>query len=213
MTIPHHRSLLPVVLALLANGCAPGQDDQTKAGAEQERAGLDPAPVVVLETNHGRIVMQLDREKAPLSVANFLRYVGAGFYDGLTFHRVRPNFMIQGGRMTPDRQRRTTSVPSVQSESENGLKNLRGTVAMARTRDRHSATSEFFINHVDNADLDFTGRSVEGWGYAVFGKVIEGLDVVDSIAAVPTERWGQHEAIPLDPVVIERAYLLESTGN
>lgn len=212
MTIPHHRSLLPVVLALLANGCV-GQDDQTKAGAEQERAGLDPTPVVVLETNHGRIVMQLDREKAPLSVANFLRYVGAGFYDGLTFHRVRPNFMIQGGRMTPDRQRRTTSVPPVQSESENGLKNLRGTVAMARTRERDSATSEFFINHVDNADLDFTGRSVEGWGYAVFGKVIEGLDVVDSIAAVPTERWGQHEAIPLDPVVIERAYLRESTGN
>ena len=211
MTIPHHRSLLPVVLALLANGCGSGQDDQT--AAEQAPAGLDPAPVVVLETNHGRIVMQLDREKAPLTVANFLRYVGAGFYDGLTFHRVRPNFMIQGGRMTPDRQRRTSSVPPVQNEADNGLKNLRGTVAMARTRERDSATSEFFINHVDNSDLDFTGPSVEGWGYAVFGKVIEGLDVVDAIAAVPTERWGQHEAVPLDPVVIERAYLQESTGN
>ncbi len=209
MTIPHHRSLLPVVLALLVNGCGPGQDEQT----EQEAAAPDPTPVVVLETNHGRIVMQLDREKAPLTVENFLRYVRAGFYDGLTFHRVLPNFMIQGGRITPDREHRTTNVTPVQSESENGLKNLRGTVAMARTRDRHSATTEFFINHVDNADLDFTDRSVEGWGYAVFGRVIEGLDVVDDIAAVPTERWGQHRAIPLDPVVIERAYLQESTGN
>ena len=209
MTIPHRRSLLPVVLALLVNGCVPGQDDQTEQGA----AAPDPTPVVVLETNHGRIVMQLDREKAPQTVANFLRYVRAGFYDGLTFHRVRPAFMIQGGRMTPDRERRTSRVPPVQSEADNGLKNLRGTVAMARTRERDSATSEFFINHVDNADLDFTGPSVEGWGYAVFGKVIEGLDVVDAIAAVPTERWGQHEAIPLDPVVIERAYLQESTGN
>ena len=211
MTIPHRRSLLPVVLALLAGGCVSGQDDQTES--EQEPAGPDPGPVVVLETNMGRIVMQLDRERAPKTVANFLRYVGAGFYDGLTFHRIRPGFMIQGGRMTADRERRTSSVPPVQNEGENGLKNLRGTVAMARTRERDSATSEFFINHVDNADLDFTDHSVEGWGYAVFGRVIDGLDVVDDIAAVPTERWGQHRAIPLDPVVIERAYLQESTGN
>ena len=150
MTIPHRRSLLPVVLALLAGGCVSGQDDQTES--EQEPAGPDPAPVVVLETNMGRIVMQLDRERAPKTVANFLRYVGAGFYDGLTFHRIRPGFMIQGGRMTADRERRTSSVPPVQNEGENGLKNLRGTVAMARTRERDSATSEFFINHVDNAD-------------------------------------------------------------
>ncbi len=213
MTIPHRRSLLPIVLALLINGCVSGQDDKTEATTEQEPAGPDPAPVVVLETNKGRIVMQLDREKAPQTVANFVKHVRGGFYNGLTFHRVRPEFMIQGGRLTPDRQSRTSPEPPLQNEADNGLKNLRGTIAMARTRVPNSAVSEFFINHVDNVELDFTDRSVAGWGYAVFGKVIEGLDVVDAIAAGPTERWGQHEAIPLDPVVIERAYLQQSTGN
>ena len=213
MTIPHRRSLLPVVLALLVNGCVPAQHDQTEAAAEQEPAGPDPAPVVVLETNKGRIVMQLDREKAPQTVALFLRHVGAGFYDELTFHRVRPGFMIQAGRLTADRQRRTSPASPLRNEADNGLRNLRGTLAMARTRQPHSAVAEFFINLVDNPELDHTAPTVEGWGYAVFGRVTEGLEVVDDIATVPTARSGQHEAIPLDPVVIERAYLQQSTSN
>jgi cyclophilin family peptidyl-prolyl cis-trans isomerase len=210
---PKYQIILQMALVLFAAGCVPSENDQAEQAESAAPSALDPTPTVILETNKGRIVLELDREKAPQTVANFVKHVRGGFYNGLTFHRVRPGFMIQGGRLTPDRQSRTSPEPPLQNEADNGLKNLRGTVAMARTRVPNSAVSEFFINHVDNVELDFTDRSLEGWGYAVFGKVIEGLDVVDAIAAVPTERSGQHEAIPLDPVVIERAYLQQSAGN
>ena len=205
--------LFPVAFSLVAGACAPADENQTDDATQQEAGAPDPTPTVVLETNHGRIVMELDRANAPVTVTNFLRHVGAGFYDGLTFHRVRPGFMIQGGRITPERERRTSQAAPLQNEADNGLKNLRGTVAMARTREPHSAVSEFFINLVDNAELDYTGASLTGWGYAVFGQLTEGLDVIDAIAAVQTERWGQHEALPLTPVVIERAYIQDSGAN
>ena len=208
--MPKHQAILPAALVLFAAGCANDQAEQPESAAA---SAPDPTPTVILDTNKGTIVLELDREKAPLTVALFLRHVGAGFYDGLTFHRVRPGFMIQGGRLTADKERRTSPAEPLHNEGDNGLRNLRGTIAMARTREPHSAVSEFFINVVDNPELDHTDPSLQGWGYAVFGKVTEGLDAVDEIAAVPTERWGQHEAVPLDPVVIERAYLQESTGN
>ena len=208
---PKHQVILQTALVLFAAGCVPNDRVEPAEGAA--RSAPDPTPTVILETNKGRIVLELDREKAPQTVTNFVKHVRGGFYTGLTFHRVRPGFMIQGGRLTPDRQSRTSPEPPLQNEADNGLKNLRGTVAMARTRIPNSAVSEFFINHVDNVELDFTDRSLEGWGYAVFGKVIEGLDVVDAIAATPTESWGQHQAIPIEPVVIERAYLGDAGGN
>ncbi|GAC1622109.1 MAG: peptidylprolyl isomerase [Nevskia sp.] len=164
----------------------------------------DTLPVTVLmTTSHGDITLELDAAKAPKSVANFVDYVKAGHYDGLAFHRVIPDFMIQGGgHEAPDYKERKTRAP-IENECHNGLKNARGTVAMARTNDPHSATSQFFINHADNAFLD--GRPGQ-WGYAVFGKVTKGMDVVDKIAALPTGRarpFGQD--VPVEPVVITKA--------
>lgn len=187
--------------------CAPSDSASDADAPPEAEAGSGPT-VVVLETTMGDIALELDQERAPETVRNYLRYVRGGFYNGLTFHRVRQGFMIQAGALTPDRQRRTSrdAFPVV-NEAENGLKNERGTLAMARTGDPHSATSEFFINLVDNTMLDFTERTAEGWGYAVFGRVIEGMNVVDAIAEVPVERWRQYEAVPLEPIVIERAYV------
>lgn len=164
----------------------------------------EPLPVsVLLQTSQGDITLELDAARAPLSVANFVDYVKSGHYDGLTFHRVIPGFMIQGGgHEAPDYKERKTRTP-IQNECNNGLKNARGTIAMARTNDPHSATSQFFINHADNAFLD--GRAGQ-WGYAVFGKVTQGMDVVDKIAALPTGRarpFGQD--VPVEPVVITKA--------
>jgi peptidyl-prolyl cis-trans isomerase B (cyclophilin B) len=177
------------------------------AGCE---AAEDMTPTVVLETNMGEIVLELDREKAPNTVENFLVHVTGGFYEGLTFHRVRAEFMIQAGRLTADMQRRTSQVQPLQSESENGLKNFRGTLGMARSEhDPHSATSEFFINIVDNPHLDFFAKTAQGRGYTVFGRVVAGMDVVDSISAVPVVRRGQYEALPVEPVLIQRAYVAE----
>ncbi len=163
-------------------------------------------PVTVLmTTSHGDITLALDAEKAPKSVANFVEYVKSGHYDGLSFHRVIPNFMIQGGgHEAPDYKERKAGAP-IQNECHNGLKNARGTIAMARTNDPHSATAQFFINHADNAFLD--GKPGQ-WGYAVFGKVTKGMDVVDKIAALPTGRarpFGQD--VPVEPVVITKASL------
>jgi len=166
------------------------------------------AQKVKLATSAGDIVIQLDADKAPKSVANFVQYVKDGHYDGTIFHRVITNFMIQGGGMKPDMGEKTTRAP-IALESRNGLANLRGTVAMARTMVPDSATSQFFINLKDNAFLD-QANSRDGNGYAVFGKVVEGMDVVDKIAAVPVATSGPHSNVPVTPIVIRKATLENS---
>ena len=160
-------------------------------------------PVVEVATNHGTFVIQLDPAKAPKSVENFLAYVDAKHYDGTIFHRVIPTFMIQGGGYDQQLEKKSTKSP-ITNEADNGLKNLRGTVAMARTGDPHSATSQWFVNVVDNAFLNHTAKDGQGWGYAVFGKVIEGMDVVDKIKAVKTGASGPFSKdAPVDQVVIK----------
>lgn len=164
-------------------------------------------PVVVLETSAGRIRIALDQEKAPISTANFLKYTRSGHYAGTVFHRVIPRFMIQGGGMTAELKEKPTS-PPIRNEARNGVRNVRGTVAMARTNDPNSATAQFFINLKDNPFLDF---GIQGAGYAVFGKVIEGMDVVDQIAAVPTKTAGPYENVPSTPVLI-KSVKVEAAG-
>ncbi|MBL9018614.1 MAG: peptidyl-prolyl cis-trans isomerase [Myxococcales bacterium] len=159
-------------------------------------------PVVEVSTNHGTFVIQLDPAKAPKSVANFLAYVDAKHYDGTVFHRVIPTFMIQGGGFDQQLEKKPTQ-PPIQNEADNGLKNTRGTVAMARTSEPHSATAQFFVNVTDNAFLDHQAKSGPGWGYAVFGKVTEGMDTVDKIKAVKTGSVGPFaKDAPLTTVVI-----------
>src|SRR5207249_875086 len=158
-----------------------------------------PGPVATVETSLGRIRIALDQERAPISVANFARYARAGHYAGTVFHRVMPNFMIQGGGMTAELQE-TPPSPPIRNEARNGVRNTRGSVAMARTNDPNSATSQFFINLKDNPFLDF---GIQGAGYAVFGQVIDGMDVVDKIAAVPTKTAGPYQNVPVTPVLIK----------
>lgn len=162
-------------------------------------ASADPQQVL-MTTSKGDITLELDADKAPQTVANFLAYVDEGFYDGTIFHRVIPDFMIQGGGMLPEMQKKPTRAP-VDNEAKNGLKNLRGSIAMARTSEPHSATAQFFINHKDNENLDYP--SFDGWGYAVFGRVIDGMDVVDAIAKVPTGSRNGHRDVPTETVLIE----------
>lgn len=166
---------------------------------------LQAAPVYVLmETNKGNITLELDQDKAPKTVANFLQYVDEGFYNNTIFHRVINNFMIQGGGFDTNYKRKTTR-PSIINEADKGLQNLRGTIAMARTLDEHSATSQFFINVVNNDFLDHRAKNPRGWGYAVFGKVVAGMDVVDTIKAIPTIPAGPFpKDVPRDPVIIIR---------
>jgi peptidyl-prolyl cis-trans isomerase B (cyclophilin B) len=161
----------------------------------------------VLHTNYGAITLKLDADKAPKTAANFAQYVKDGFYDGTIFHRVIPNFMVQGGGFTPEMEQKPTREP-IQNEADNGLTNATGTVAMARTSDPHSASAQFFINVADNTFLD-KARSQDGWGYAVFGEVIDGMDVVNKIKGVPTGSAGFHRDVPTESVVIENAELLE----
>jgi len=158
---------------------------------------------VVLHTNHGAITLELDAERAPKTVANFLAYVRAGHFDNTLFHRVIDGFMIQGGGFTPDFRQKPTR-PPVENEATNGLKNARYTVAMARTSEPHSATAQFFINVADNGFLDHRSPDTKGWGYCVFGRVVGGTDVVDRIRTVPTGDRGMHQNVPKDDVVIER---------
>ena len=159
---------------------------------------------VKLDTSMGAITLELDEAKAPLTVANFVKYVEAGHYDGTIFHRVIDGFMVQGGGFTRDMKQKPVQAP-IKNESTNGLKNAMYTVAMARTGVRDSATAQFFINVKDNAFLDYSGESPQGYGYAVFGKVVEGQDVVDKIRKVPTGTTGGHENVPREPVVIVKA--------
>ena len=162
----------------------------------------DKKPVVVMETSHGTIKIELNAEKAPGTVKNFLPYVEDKHYDGVIFHRVIPTFMIQGGGFQPGMREKKTR-DSIKNEADNGLKNERGTIAMARTPDPHSASAQFFINVKDNPFLNHTAKDDDGWGYCVFGKVIEGMDVVDKIREVKTTSKGRYEDVPADDVLIK----------
>jgi cyclophilin family peptidyl-prolyl cis-trans isomerase len=176
------RALFPALLLLVLAGTARAE-----------------TVLVLMQTSKGDIALELDSAKAPETVKNFLRYVDEGFYDGTIFHRVIKNFMIQGGGFTPAMSQKKTHDP-VKNEAKNGLKNTRGTIAMARTSDPHSATAQFFINHKDNDFLDYPGQ--DGWGYTVFGKVTKGMEVVDAIAAAPTGTRGSSRDVPTETITI-----------
>jgi len=164
--------------------------------------------MVELQTNHGTIKIELNAEKAPKSVANFLTYVKNGHYDNTVFHRVIDGFMIQGGGFEPGMTQKPTGA-AVDNEANNGLKNVKGSVAMARTNDPHSATAQFFINVSDNDFLNFSSPTPQGWGYTVFGQVTEGLDVIEKIRKVKTGSKGPHQDVPVDDVIIEKATVSE----
>ena len=160
--------------------------------------------MIRLNTNKGVIDIELNYEKAPITAKNFEDYVKAKFYDGVIFHRVIKGFMIQGGGMLSGMVEKDTNAP-IQNEADNGLKNDRGTIAMARTQEPHSASAQFFINLVDNDFLNVKAKTIQGWGYAVFGKVVAGMEVVDEIAKVKTGRFGYHQDVPLEDIIIEKA--------
>jgi len=162
---------------------------------------------VALNTNKGRIVLELNAEKAPKTVANFVDYVTSGHYNGTIFHRVIDGFMIQGGGFDAKMQQKSTKAP-IQNEADNGLRNDIGSIAMARTNDPHSASAQFFINVGNNSFLNHTAKNPQGWGYAVFGKVSEGMDVVNDIKGVPTGNAGYHQDVPRTPVIIETAEVI-----
>ncbi|WP_201562963.1 peptidylprolyl isomerase [Psychrobacter sp. CMS30] len=168
---------------------------------------VDMPPVVELDTNMGAIVIELNEEKAPKTVENFLNYVKSGHYDGTIFHRIIDGFMIQGGGMDAEMNEKATNAP-VENEADNGLKNDKGTIAMARTQDPHSATSQFFVNIKDNDFLNHSGKNMQGWGYTVFGKVTSGMDVIEKMRGVPTGRFGMHADVPKEPVVINSATII-----
>ena len=163
---------------------------------------------VLMQTNFGDITIELNHEKAPISAANFEQYVRDGFYDGVIFHRVIDGFMVQGGGFDVSMDQKETSA-NIENEADNGLKNDEGTLAMARTMDPHSASAQFFINVGDNAFLNHTGKDSQGWGYAVFGKVVDGMDVVNTIKKVTTTSASGHQDVPADPVVIDSATMVE----
>ena len=194
------RMVLAVCFSLLTAGFGLNAASPARAAA--------PDPTVRLETSMGDIVLRLDARKAPISTANFVQYVKSGFYDGTVFHRVIKNFMIQGGGLTPDLKQKEARTP-IRNEADNGLKNKKYTIAMARTGEPHSATAQFFINVKDNAFLDFKNQTAQGWGYAVFGKVIKGQDVVDKIAAVSTGRKGYYDDVPAQTILIKKAEVVE----
>ena len=165
-------------------------------------------PKVTLETNKGTVVLELYPDKAPKTVANFISYAKDGFFDGTIFHRVIPNFMIQGGGFTEEMQQKETKAP-IENEANNGLKNETGTIAMARTGNPHSATAQFFINTKDNSFLDFSAPTQQGWGYAVFGKVVDGMDVIREIEKVQTGSKMGHQDVPVENIVILKATVAE----
>jgi len=187
--------ILAIVVGLLPHA-GYSQDNQSNA----KGAGMVK---VTMETNKGVITLELDGEKAPVTVENFVTYARAGHYDGTVFHRVIPGFMIQGGGFDSDMKQKATNAP-IKIEADNGLKNTKGTVAMARTSDPNSATSQFFINVTDNGFLDHQSPTPQGWGYAVFGKVTDGMDVVESIEKVITGNSAGHQNVPIEDVIIEK---------
>jgi peptidyl-prolyl cis-trans isomerase B (cyclophilin B) len=178
--------------------------EQTNEPSDQPQGN----PRATIGTSMGEIVIELERSKAPATTENFIAYTKAGHYDGTVFHRVIPGFMIQGGGFDAKMRQKPTQA-SIANEADNGLRNERGTIAMARTSDPHSATSQFFINLKNNGFLDHVGKTAQGWGYTVFGRVIEGLTVVDAIAQVPTGTSGPHSDVPKEPVIIEKVTIAE----
>ena len=193
------------VLALRARTSDPQQPARPVEAPPLQVPAETPAPgnpVVAISTSLGEVTLELFKDRAPVSVENFLRYVSEGFYEGTVFHRVKKGFMIQGGGYTADLTEKPTH-PPVQNEATNGLRNLRGTLAMARRVALRSATSQFYINVADNRMLDHTGYSPDEFGYAVFGRVLTGMDVVDRIAAVPSRTAGEMEDVPVEPVIIK----------
>ncbi|HQT30148.1 MAG TPA: peptidylprolyl isomerase [Thiobacillus sp.] len=209
-TLSSKAAFFLLTLMLGVAGCSasePGKQTVSTAPT----AGQPANPRVLIETSKGNITVEVFADNAPKSAANFLGYVKSGFYNGLAFHRVIPGFMIQTGGMTPDMVEKPKGAP-IQNEADNGLKNLRGTLAMARTGEPHSASSQFFINVADNAFLNHRGKSFEGWGYAVFGQVIDGMNVVDAIVAVPRGNRGPHGDVPVEPIVMTRVTLLPAVS-
>jgi len=197
-------AIMLIPSAVLMAGCKQEGSKQGETATKKSEAE-GGNPVVIMSTSKGDIKIELFKDKAPISVENFLSYAGDGFYDGTIFHRVIPNFMVQGGGFTPDFSQKPTK-PPIKNEAENGLKNERGTLAMARTQVVDSATSQFFINLVDNSFLD---NGVRDYGYAVFGKVIDGMDVVDMIAAVETGNNGMYGDVPKEEIVINSVKVVE----
>ncbi len=194
-------------LLLGVTGCN-AKEPGKQTVSTQSAAGQPANPRVLIETSKGNITVELFANNAPITVQNFLTYVNSGFYDGVIFHRVIPGFMVQGGGMLPDMTEKPRGKP-IQNEADNGLKNLRGTLAMARTGDPHSAGSQFFINVADNYFLNHRGKSIEGWGYAVFGQVVEGMEVADAIVSVPRGDYGPHQDVPLEPVVMKKVTVIK----
>ena len=163
---------------------------------------------VVFKTNKGDITVEVDHEKAPIGAENFVHYAMEGFYNGTIFHRVIPGFMVQGGGMLPGIKEKEAGEP-IENEADNGLKNIRGSLSYARTQDPHSATTQFFMNLVDNESLDHTGKDDFRWGYAVFGQIIEGIEVIDDIAKVETTNRQGHDDVPVDDIIVEKCFVLE----
>ena len=192
------RLSLSLILACCFTGSAAANPNPTGANAV----------TVQMQTNKGLIVLELNADKAPGTVANFVEYARAGFYDGTIIHRVIPNFMIQGGGFEPGMNQKPTR-GQIKNEADNGLKNKLGTIAMARTPDPHSASSQFFINTKDNSFLDYSAPTAQGWGYCVFGEVVDGMDVVREIEKVATGNRGGHGDVPLEDVVIEKVTIVE----
>lgn len=193
-------------LAAFVALCIVGYSGQEAAPATD---GATAPPVVVFETSLGTIVAELAPDHAPQTVRHFLTHVRSQFYDGVIVHRVEPGFVIQAGGHQPDTSERRTSAFPVANENPTGLLNTRGTLALARTADPHSGLVDFFINLADNAKLDYRDSTAEGWGYVVFGRVIEGMDVVDAIAGTPTRPQGRLRNLPIEPIIIDHAYIRE----
>jgi Peptidyl-prolyl cis-trans isomerase (rotamase) - cyclophilin family len=201
------RTFSFVCAASLAFGLG-GAAQAAPSNSTQGKTAMSTTPRVKLHTNMGDMVIELNAEKAPKTVENFLSYVKEGFYDNTIFHRIINNFMIQGGGFDVGMKQKSTHA-AIENEADNGLKNDRYTLAMARTGDPHSATAQFFINVADNEFLNFTSPTANGWGYAVFGKVVEGTDVVDKIKEVKTGNKGFHQDVPLEDVILEKASIIE----
>lgn len=197
------KKLMTLLFVLLLGAC--GQQSETQTTEQNGPTALKDTsnPTVLMQTSKGDIVIELYPDKAPKTVENFLKYVDDGFYDGTVFHRVIDGFMIQGGGFTPDMTKKETRAP-IMNEADNGLRNIIGTISMARTMDPHSATAQFFINVANNTSLDFREKTPRAWGYAVFGRVIKGMDVVTAIKGVKTTTRGVYRDVPAENIIIQK---------